>query len=507
MTSGGDLGQTSAVPALPVFRVRYGIAISLALLAVAVGLTFAIRSHRELAAIPGFVFLLGIWAAAWWGGYVPGLVICGLCFVSVPSLRSGRITAPGAVTVPFISLLTTCILISRFSATRMKRELTLTAENQQLEDKVRERTLELEGANTALQNQLAETETLYRELVFGLGFLDSQLRYIRVNETLARIHGKTVAEHLGRSLRQMTSAPLADIVEPLYRQVLDKGELLLDYEVHEGERYWSLSCAPVRRGKAVLGVQVIMQDFTERKRAEKALHQANEKLRQANGDLEQFAYSASHDLQEPLRMVAIYSQLLQKKFGGKLGTDGDQFIEYTVSGATRMGQLVTDLLAYTRASSWDWDGLTTEDPNESIDRAIANLRLAIDQTRATITRGALPQVEMHAVHLDQLFQNLIGNAIKYHGEDPPVIAIAAERQRNEWLFSVTDNGIGIDSQYREQIFGVFKRLHTSSEFAGTGIGLAICQRILERRGGRLWVESEPGKGSTFFFAVPDTWEH
>jgi light-regulated signal transduction histidine kinase (bacteriophytochrome) len=282
---------------------------------------------------------------------------------------------------------------------------------------------------------------------------------------------------------------------------------LLDYEVHEGERYWSLSCAPVRRGKAVLGIQVIMQDFTERKRAEKALFQANEKLRQANNDLEQFAYSASHDLQEPLRMVAIYSQMLQKRFGGKLGADGDQFIEYTVTGATRMGQLVTDLLTYTRASNWDRDGLTTVDPNESIDRAISNLRLAIDQTGAIITRSALPQVEMHAVHLDQLFQNLIGNAVKYHSEDPPVIAIGAERRLHEWLFSVADNGIGIDSQYREQIFGVFKRLHTSSEFAGTGIGLAICQRILERRGGRLWVDSEPGKGSTFFFTVPDTWEH
>jgi light-regulated signal transduction histidine kinase (bacteriophytochrome) len=172
-----------------------------------------------------------------------------------------------------------------------------------------------------------------------------------------------------------------------------------------------------------------------------------------------------------------------------------------------MAQLVADLLAYTRASTWDFDSMGTVDPNESIDRAVANLQLAIEQAGASIGRGPLPQVEMHSFHLDQVFQNLISNAVKYRGSEPPRITINAERGQNEWLFSVKDNGIGIDSQYKEQIFGVFKRLHTAAEFSGTGIGLAICQRIIERRGGRLWVESEPGKGSTFFFTLPDVWEH
>jgi light-regulated signal transduction histidine kinase (bacteriophytochrome) len=260
----------------------------------------------------------------------------------------------------------------------------------------------------------------------------------------------------------------------------------------------------------VIGIQVIVQDITGRKHAERALSLANEKLRQANGDLEQFAYSASHDLQEPLRMVSIYSQLLQKKFGEQLGSVGDEYIRYTVDGSTRMGQLVSDLLAYTRASTWDFGSMGTAgtaDPNESIDRAAANLQMVIEQEHATIRRGPLPQVQMPGFHLDQVFQNLIGNAIKYHGKEPPLIEISAERGKNEWLFAVKDNGIGIDSQYKEHIFGVFKRLHTAAEFSGTGIGLAICQRVIERRGGRLWVESEPGKGSTFFFTIPDFWEH
>jgi PAS domain S-box-containing protein len=477
-------------------------------------MTIALRHHPGYGALPGFVYLFAIWAAAWWGGYVPGILICTATFLMVPSLRAGRITAPGAPTIPFITLVVTCVLISRLAAGRFKTERTLRADNELLEGKVRERTLELELANTALQHQLAELETLYGELVFGLGFLDTSLRYIRVNEKLAAIHGKPVHAHFGQGLRAITPATLADVVEPLYKHVLDTGEPLLDHEVAGGsagegeESYWSVACAPVRTAsRDVIGIQVILQDVTERKRAERALFQANEKLRQANGDLEQFAYSASHDLQEPLRMVSIYSQMLQKKFSGQLGALGEQYIQYTVDGSNRMGQLVADLLAYTRASTWDFESMGTVDPNDCVDRAVANLRIAIEQANATITRGPLPQVEMHAFQLDQVFQNLISNAVKYHGAEPPRVAINAERGNGEWRFSVIDNGIGIDSQYKEQIFGVFKRLHTASEFSGTGIGLAICQRIIERRGGRLWVESEPGKGSTFFFTLPDAWEH
>ncbi len=478
-------------------------------------MTIALRPYPAFAALPGLVFLLAIWGAAWWGGYIPGVVICAATFLMVPSLRAGRITALGAPTIPFISLMFTCFLISRLAASKIRVERVLRLANEQLEEKVRERTGELETANTALQHQLAELETLYGELVLGLGFLDTGLRYIRVNEKLASIQGQSMQAHIGRRLREMTPPDLAAVVEPLYLRVLQTGEPLLDREVRgEGaggrEHYWSVACAPVRTGHkgadSIIGIQIIVQDITERKQVERALAQINERLRQANSDLEQFAYSASHDLQEPLRMVSIYCQMLQKRFSGKLGSAGDEFIRYAVEGSTRMGQLVADLMAYTRASKWDAETLGTIDPNESVDRVLANLHVAVEQTDARVVRGPLPQVEMHAFHLDQLFQNLIGNAIKYRGENPPRITIDAERGEKEWRFSVTDNGIGIDSQYKEQIFGVFKRLHTAAEFPGTGIGLAICQRIVETRGGRLWVESEPGKGSIFFFTLPDVWQ-
>lgn len=247
---------------------------------------------------------------------------------------------------------------------------------------------------------------------------------------------------------------------------------------------------------------VIVQDVTQRKRDEKALNEANRELRQANHDLEQFAYSASHDLQEPLRTVGIYRQLLQRKFEAALGTVGQQYLEFVVQGASRMEQLVRDLLAYTRSST-GLVGSSWVDSEEALDRALANLNGAIEQNQAVILRGTLPRVKMHLVQLEQIFQNLIGNAIKYRSLEPPRICVSAERRTGEWLFLVNDNGIGIDPQYKEQIFGIFKRLHTATEYAGTGIGLAICQRIVERHAGRIWVESELGRGATFFFTIPD----
>ncbi|MGH9633005.1 MAG: ATP-binding protein, partial [Bryobacteraceae bacterium] len=243
--------------------------------------------------------------------------------------------------------------------------------------------------------------------------------------------------------------------------------------------------------------------FAESRRAQDALRRSNEELRRANEDLNQFAYSASHDLQEPLRMVSIYSQMLERKFGNKLGSQGHEYIRYTVQGASRMENLVKDLLTYTQASSIAAQPAAVVDTNHAVRHALTSLQAAIDQAGASIICADLPAVRMHRVHLEQLFQNLVGNAIKYRREETPRIEIAAVRREHEWLFSVKDNGIGIGQQYREQIFGLFKRLHTFDRYSGTGIGLAICQRIVERTGGRIWVESQLGRGSTFFFTIPD----
>ena len=245
----------------------------------------------------------------------------------------------------------------------------------------------------------------------------------------------------------------------------------------------------------------------EKNRAEvarNALQRANEDLRRANADLEQFAYSASHDLQEPLRMVSIYSELLKKRFGEKLGPEGDEFIRYTVEGAIRMEHLVRDLLAYTAASATSDAAFGPVRVRDAVDHAIASLRAPILESGATVTSSDLPILRgVHPVHLEQIFQNLMSNALKYRSEKPPVIDISAKQSGSEWLFTVEDNGIGIDPRYKDLIFGIFKRLHTSREYPGTGIGLAICQKIVERAGGRIWVESELGEGATFRFTIPN----
>lgn len=201
-------------------------------------------------------------------------------------------------------------------------------------------------------------------------------------------------------------------------------------------------------------------------------------------------------------MVCAYSDLLQRKFAGQLGASGDEYIGYILAGALRMEQLLQDLRAFTQASTTDSGEALNVDANRVLAKALASLEPAMEASGAIITYGSLPPVRMHEVQLEQVFQNLIGNAICYRREEKPTIHIGAEQSGARITFSIKDNGIGIDPQYKEQIFGIFKRLHTSAEYPGTGMGLAICQRIVERAGGSIWVESELGRGATFFFTVP-----
>lgn len=236
-------------------------------------------------------------------------------------------------------------------------------------------------------------------------------------------------------------------------------------------------------------------DIDEQKRVE-------DDLRRANSDLEQFAFSASHDLQEPLRSVKIYTELLMKRHTDKLDGEALKFMRFVQKGATRMELLVRDLLTYTQVTKLDKVN-EPADANEMLRSALANLSGAITDNGARISADPLPTVRVHGVHLQQLFQNLIGNAIKYRSpERPPTVHVDAERNDGNWLFTVADNGIGIDPEYKETIFGLFKRLHNGDEYAGTGIGLAICQRIVDRYDGRIWVDSEPGRGSAFHFTLP-----
>jgi len=261
--------------------------------------------------------------------------------------------------------------------------------------------------------------------------------------------------------------------------------------------------SPLESAEGIL-VTAAIRDITKRKKAEAHLLEKVEELNRSNEELGQFAYVVSHDLQEPLRMVASYTQLLSRRYKGRLDSDADEFISFAVDGASRMQRLIQDLLAYSRVGTKGKDLLDTSS-EEALQQALINLRGAIKDSGALVTHDPLPAVMADEMQLIQLFQNLVGNAIKYQSPGVPRVHVSASKNGwKKWTFSVQDNGLGIDPQYFEKIFGMFQRLHKREEFAGTGIGLAICKKIVERHGGSISVESRPGQGSTFRFALAGT---
>jgi PAS domain S-box-containing protein len=260
--------------------------------------------------------------------------------------------------------------------------------------------------------------------------------------------------------------------------------------------------SPLESPEGIL-VTAAIRDITERKKSEQHLVTTVGELKRSNDELQQFAYVASHDLQEPLRMVASYTQLLAKRYKGRLDSDADQFIAYAVDGSNRMQGLIQDLLAYSRAGT-NGRALHEISSEKALKEAISNLGATIQESGALVTHDSLPHITSDDTQLVQIFQNLVGNAIKYRrAEDPHVHVSATKNGGKEWIFSVRDNGLGIDPQYFERIFVLFQRLHGREEFKGTGIGLAICKKILERLGGRIWVESQPKQGSIFYFSLPE----
>jgi PAS domain S-box-containing protein len=259
--------------------------------------------------------------------------------------------------------------------------------------------------------------------------------------------------------------------------------------------------SPLESAEGIL-VTAAIRDISVRKRSEEQLVKTVGELKHSNDELQQFAYVASHDLQEPLRMVASFTQLLASRYRGRLDSDADEFIAFAVDGCNRMQRLIQDLLAYSRAGT-NGKALREISGEDALGGALANLRVTIEQSGAVVTHDPLPTLRTDDTQLAQVFQNLVGNAIKYRSAEVPHIHISVTTNgEHEWLFSVRDNGVGIDPQYFERIFVLFQRLHRREEFEGTGIGLAVCKKILDRVGGRIWVESQPGMGSTFYFALP-----
>jgi PAS domain S-box-containing protein len=337
---------------------------------------------------------------------------------------------------------------------------------------------------------------------------DRDSRFVGCNRTFAEDCGVSQPEDIiGKSDLELDVRLEAEAYRVDDQEVMSSGTARLNYEetltVPGKPLVWlRTSKLPLydRHGN-VIGVLGIYEDITERKEMEAQLQQTLEDLRRSNTELEQFAYVASHDLQEPLRVVTSYLQLLVRRYRDRLDGDAVEFIDYAVDGAARMKRLIEDLLAYSRVGTRGGEFAPT-DCAEVLGHVLNSLQLMIEEAGALVTHDPLPTVMADASQLEQLFQNLIGNAVKFRRPAPPRVHVSAERRANEWLFAVRDNGIGIEPQHRERIFAVFQRLHAREHYTGTGIGLAICKRVVERHGGNIWVESQPGQGATFFFTLP-----
>ena len=367
-------------------------------------------------------------------------------------------------------------------------------------------------ARKRTERDLRESEARFRSLTAlssdWYWEQDEQFRLTLMSSLLGERTGLDASSYIGRKRWDQPALNLGEADWDRHRAQLERHEPFSDFEMErrgpDGNPVWlSISGEPVfDEGGHFRGYRGVGTDITGRKRAQAVLRAAYDELARSNAELQQFAYVASHDLQEPLRMIGSYTQLLERRYIDKLDQDAREFMGFIVDGATRMKQLIEDLLAYSRVGTGGKE-LRPVEAQAVLDKALLNLRATIESSGAAITHDPLPEVNADDTQLVQLLQNLVANAIKFRKkEEPPRIHVGVEDVGGEWRFSVADNGIGIEPQYFERIFMVFQRLHARDEYPGTGIGLAICKKVVERHRGRTWVESAPGKGSTFYFTLP-----
>ncbi len=362
---------------------------------------------------------------------------------------------------------------------------------------------ERKRAEEALRRASAYNRRLIEASLDPLVTIGPDGKITDVNEATEAATGYPRAELIGKDFADYFTEP--EEAREGYRRVFREGlvrDYALEIQNRDGHTIPVLYNATIYRDEAggVAGVIAAARDITERKRAAALLERHAAELARSNRELEQFAYVASHDLQEPLRMVASYVELLSERYKGRLDEKADKFISYAVDGAARMKTLIDDLLRYSRVTT-QARRLEEMEARAALDEAMANLGRAIAEKGAVVTHDDLPTVLANPTQFVQLFQNLIGNGLKFC-DGTPRVHVTAERNGEEWVFSVRDNGIGIAPEHRERIFNIFQRLHGRDKYTGTGMGLAICKRLVERHGGRIWVESRPGQGSTFFFTLP-----
>ncbi len=376
----------------------------------------------------------------------------------------------------------------------------------QLEQMLRERTAELIDSEKKYRN-------LYESNLDGIILVNIEGRITEANEVLVKMLGYTKKEILQLSYQELTPPEWAESDKVKVKQLHEHGYIKnyeKEYYRKNGIRVpidlsvWLIKNTDGNR----IGMWGIVRDITERKKTEEKLKTINKHLQHrtldlegSNKELEQFAYVASHDLQEPLRMISSYTQLLAQRYKTQLDEDARDFLKFAMDGANRMQKLINDLLTYSRLGTRG-KPLKPIDCHTVLGQTLANLRKVIQDNHALVTNDDLPTVMADEAQLVQLFQNFISNAIRFHSKKQPRIHISAEEKDEEWIFSIQDNGIGIESEFKDRIFVIFQKLHSKEKYPGTGMGLAICRKIAERHGGRIWFDSVPDKGSIFYFAIP-----
>ena len=393
------------------------------------------------------------------------------------------------------------ILKQRYSAQALKEA------HDNLEKKVEERTAELKQAYDSLQQSELKFKTLAENSPDIINRMDKRFKNVYVNPVVINISGMPPEYFMGKKMDELRipeefTVPLIEKAKKVFETGMME-EFETEMPTINGLKTFYTYLAPEYDENGETNtVLSVSHDITELKRTENQLKETITELERSNEELQSFAYITSHDLQEPLRNIASFAQLLQGRYKGKLDEDADEFLNFMVEGAIRMKNMIQGLLEYSRIDKTD-TGFKETNMNLKVEKAIENLQSIINESSAEITHDNLPAVVANPNQMIRIFQNLISNAIKFRKPQyPPKIHISCKKKKDEYIFSVSDNGIGIEKQYIDRIFEVFKRLHTMDEYEGTGIGLAIVKRIIEHHGGKIWVESELGKGSTFYFTLP-----
>ncbi len=389
---------------------------------------------------------------------------------------------------------------------------------EQLEELVKVRTAQLESANMKLTQEVEERRRAEEELraseVKHLTVLEASTdaifletldgRILDCNNAACDMYGYTKEELLARGVADLLPEEYAAGLPDTVASEIEKGSFFA--EVYNRRKDGSVfPCEVSTRVVVIEGLKLVVafiRDITERKSAQERLREAAEDLARSNAELERFAYVVSHDLQQPLTTAGAYIRRLDKRFGDQLDADAGRYVRVAIDEVSQMERMIKGLLDYSRIGIRD-GGRAPVDCENALSTALGNLRADIKAGNASVTRDPMPRISASELHIIQLFQNLIGNAIKFRGEEPPRVHVSAQRSGGGWLFSIRDNGIGIEAGDTERIFQIFERIAGGREYSGTGIGLSICKNIVERHNGRIWAESKPGDGSIFYFTIPD----